>query len=183
MIKKTLAIAALAVAAVFAVPTAALAAGYVPEGNIIVEGPAAPGGFISVSFTPGSFSPGEPISLSITGEPTATLGVVLTGTVTGSSTAGADGSLGSGFTLPSNATGTYTFTATGLVSGNVGSASVSVTPADSGTGGSGGGGGGGLVNTGAQFPVLGLWIGGGALLLGGALIAVLAIARKQRAQA
>lgn len=176
MFKKAIATAAIALVAVFAAPLAAYAA-YVPEGNITVAGETVPGGTVTVSFSDGSFNPGEPISSSISGEPTPSLGAlgVHAGTITTEGTATSGGAVSFSFVIPSNGAGTYTLTATGLDSGNVGSASVSVTPGDSGPDG--------LVNTGSTLPAMLIWGAVGALLLGTASLAVLTVSRRKKVDA
>ena len=178
MLKKALAIAALATAAVFAMPAAANA-DYVPEANIIVTGSVTPGGTVTVSFTAGSFTPGEPISFAISGSPDAGLGALgaVAGTVTTSGTADSSGATAVDFVLPSNAAGTYTVVATGALSGNIGIASVSVTPADAGPGTNTGPDG--LVNTGSTLPAMVIWGSIGALLVGTALVVALTVRRNR----
>jgi hypothetical protein len=184
MFKKSLAVAALAALAVFSVPAAANAAGYVPQGNIVVEGEPAPGAVIEVIFTEGSFTPSEDVSFTLTGENAvgATLAslraVVNSQSLVKSSTG--TGAVTLAVTLPADATGTYTTTATGLQSGTVGTAAITVAAVDSGAAGSGDSDGG-LASTGYNAPMLAIWAGAGALLLGIALVVVLGIVRRQRA--
>ena len=175
MARKVFAVIALAVLAVFAVPAAATAAGYVPGGSIIVSGDVEAGGTVTVTFTDGSFEPGEDVSIACTGSGSATLSAFKAATVTLVKTASATGSVSVDVTLPADATGTYTVTATGLSSGTVGTAALTVTAVDSGSGG--------LASTGYDAPVLLIWGAGGALLLGIALVVVLTIVRRQRATA
>jgi hypothetical protein len=124
MARKTFAVIAPAILAVFAVPAAANAAGYVPAGNVSLSGNAVPGG-----------------------------------------------------------------TATGLTSGTVGTAAITVTAVDAGSGtvntgnGTANNGSGDLASTGYDAPVLLIWGAGGALLLGIALVVVLTAVRRQRATA
>ena len=189
MFKKSLAAIALAVLAVVAVPTAANAAGYVPVGNITVSGAVAPGGVVEVAFTDGSFTPGESVSFTLTGENAsgATLAVVksvvnsqsLVKTATGSGAVALD------VTLPSNASGSYTTTATGLTSGTVGTASLNIASADGGAAAGSGSASanGGLASTGYDAPMLAIWAAAGALLLGIALMVALTVVRRQRANA
>ncbi|TFD49811.1 sortase [Cryobacterium frigoriphilum] len=182
MARKTFAVIALAILAVFAVPAAANAAGYVPAGNVSVSGDAVPGGTVTVTFAAGSFTPGEDVSFACTGSGTATLSAFKAATVTLVKTASAAGAASVNVTLPANATGTYTVTATGLSSGTVGTAAITVTAIDAGTGAVNNTGGG-LASTGYDAPVLLIWGAGGALLLGIALVVVLTMVRRQRATA
>lgn len=182
MIKKTLAILALAAVAVFAVPAAANA--YVPPANITSPGSIAPGGTGTVSFADGSFTPGETVSFTLTGEDaaSATLAAVVSAVSSTSTTktASASGSTSVAVTLPADASGTYTLTATGATSGNIASVAISAGAAGSGSTGSTGATGG-LPNTGAMDPTLGLWAGGGLLALGAAFVVVLTVVRRQKA--
>lgn len=170
--KKSFAAILIAIAAVFAMPLAANAAGYVPNGNVTVsDSTPAPGQAVTVGFADGSFTPGETVNASVTGNGTATIAVVKAATVSTTKTVSATGSVSFVVTLPANATGTYTLTVTGVTSGTVGTAALTVTAADAG----------GLAATGADFPFLMVWTAGGALLLGVALLLVLTVVRRQRA--
>ena len=181
MAKKTLAVIALAVLAVFAVPAAANAAGYVPDGNIVVSGTPAPGATVVVDFTDGSFTPGEDVSFAVTGSGTATLSIVKAGTATIVKSATSAGAAAVNVVLPAGATGSYTTTATGLTSGTVGTATLTVATADSGATATGTGTG--LASTGYNTPVLLIWAAAGALLLGIALVVVLSFVRRRRVAA
>lgn len=180
MFEKSLAAAALAVLAVFAVPAAANAVGHVPQANIAVSGAVVPDSSVVVAFTAGSFVPGEDVSFTLAGEDRADL-ALLKSVVTSQSlvkTAANDGSVALDVTVPATATGTFTATATGLASGTVGTASLTVGAADSGAATDGD-----LAATGYTTPMLAIWGGSGALLLGVALIVVLGVVRRQRAHA
>jgi hypothetical protein len=185
MFKKSFAAIALAVLAVIAVPTAANAAGYVPVGNISVSGTPAPGSVVEVAFTAGSFTPGESVSFTLTGENAAgaTLAVVNSQSLV--KTAADTGAVALDVTLPADASGTYTTTATGLTSGTVGTASLTVASADAAAGSASGSGTstGGLASTGYDAPMLAIWAAAGALLLGIALMVALTVVRRQRANA
>ncbi|WP_120338182.1 sortase [Cryobacterium soli] len=188
MFKKSFAAIALAVLAVFAVPAAANAAGYVPDGNIVVSGTIAPGSPVTISFTEGSFTPGEPVSFTLTGENAAGATLATFKSVVNSQSlvksAAGTGAVALEVTLPTDASGTYTTTATGLTSGTVGTASLTVAAVDSAGGaGSGTSTDGGLASTGYNAPMLAIWGGAGALLLGIALVVVLGVVRRQRATA
>ena len=99
--KKFYATAAIAILALFAVPTAAIAAGYVPQGDVVVSGDAVPSGTVSVSFTDGSFTPGESVSFAVTGAGTATLSTIKAGTGTLQKSASSAGAVSVTITLPS----------------------------------------------------------------------------------
>jgi hypothetical protein len=189
MFKKSFAAIALAVLAVIAVPTAANAAGYVPVGNVSVSGAVVPGGTVEVGFAAGSFTPGESVSFTLTGENATGATLATFKSVVNSQslvkTATDTGAAALAVTLPSDASGTYTVTATGLTSGTVGTASLTVASADgaAGTGTGTDASSGGLASTGYDAPMLAIWAAAGALLLGVALMVALTVVRRQRANA
>lgn len=181
--KKLIAAALIAGAAFIAVPTAANAAGYVPASNVSVSGAVVPGGTVTVGFAAGSFTPGETVTVSVTGAGAVTLGALPTTTVSATYRADAAGATSVRVTLPVGASGTYSLTATGATSGNVATASLTVAPADgAATVGAGGSSGtpGELAFTGGTVSTLGLWAAGGAIALGGGLLVVRKSVRRQR---
>lgn len=167
--------AGIALVALFAVPTAAQAL-YAPEESITVTGTPAPGETIAVTFDE-VFTPGEDVSFTLTGENAvgATLAVFKSAVNTQSLTKAADasGTAVLDVTLPTNATGTYTVTATGLTSGIVGTAAITVVAGD----GAGTDDGDGLAVTGGT-ALTAIWIAGGALALGIVLLLVRTMRRK-----
>lgn len=184
MFKKSFAAIALAVLAVVALPAAANAAGYVPSDSITVSGAIVPGATVTVEFEE-SFTPGESVSFTLTGEngASATLAAFKAAQSSTSlvKTADASGSVVLLVTLPTDASGTYTVTATGLTSGTVGVASLTVAAADSAVAANATTGG--LASTGYDAPMLAIWAAAGALLLGVALMVALTVVRRQRANA
>jgi hypothetical protein len=140
-----------------------------------VSGAATPGGTVNVAFESG-FTAGESVSFAVTGEGSATLAVFKAATVSLTKTATAGGAASVAVTLPAGATGTYTTTATGLTSGTVGTAALTVAAADAGSSKA-------LASTGYDAPMLLIWAAAGALILGLALVVVLNIVRRQRATA
>ncbi len=194
MLKKILAGAAIALAATFTVATAANADPYTPEGGVSVSDPTvAPGESPVLSFGPGSFAPVSAVALTITGEDAANATLasfrtapmaVTTNSIT--KTSANDGSLRVTVTLPAgSASGSYALTGTDA-QGNTVSTTISVVAAagnGTATGGSSADGAAGLPVTGGQLPVVLIWTGGGLLLLGAALVVVLATVRRQRATA
>ena len=192
MLKKILAGAAIALAATFTVSTAATAAPYTPEGGVTVSDPTvAPGQSTVLTFADGSFAPVVPVTITITGEDAANATLasfrtapmaVTSNSITKTSTNA--GGLRVTVTLPAGtASGSYALTGTDPL-GNTVSTTISVVEAaGTGTGtatGSGSDGAAGLPVTGGQLPVVLIWTGGGLLLLGAALVAVLATVRRQR---
>ncbi|MGD8194327.1 LPXTG cell wall anchor domain-containing protein [Herbiconiux sp. P18] len=139
------------------------------------------GGTVTVSFT--GFAPNEDVSFTLTGESaaSATFASVVTAVETSPAfVKGADaaGAVSVSVTLPSNASGTYTLSATGLSSGALANTTITVVSNGSGTGT---GSTGGLPNTGAMDPTLGIWAGSGLLALGAAFVIVLTVVRRQKA--
>ncbi|RIJ51245.1 sortase [Clavibacter lycopersici] len=191
MFKKILAGAAIALAATFTVATAANADPYTPEGGVTVSDPTvAPGQSTVLTFADGSFAPSVPVTITITGEDAANATLasyrtapmaVTSNSITKNSTSA--GGLRVTVTLPAgSATGSYALTGTDTL-GNTVSTTISVVAAagnGTSTGGSAADGSAGLPVTGGQLPVVLIWTGGGLLLLGAALVAVLATVRRQR---
>jgi LPXTG-motif cell wall-anchored protein len=167
--------ATLALGAVFAVPVAASASTIYPPSGSCTATPttAQAGGTIAFECAAETFSPDEDVTITVTGEngAAARIGMVRFAitTASGAAVSGADGSLAPvDITLPSNASGTYNIAAVSSTSAG-GTAAVTITGAD------------GLPTTGLdQGQTIGLWIGGGALLLAGAALAVVAAVRRSR---
>jgi hypothetical protein len=175
MAKKILAIAALALAVIFAVPTAAMASGYVPPGNVSSSGgtTASPGQTQTIVFAAGSFSASETVSVTVTGSPAATLGST-------SYTATAAGALTITVKIPTSATANsvYSIQAVGVSSGNVGTYRLTVVVADAAAAAPRG-----LAFTGGTISMLIVWGGAGILALGIALLIVMRVVRRQHAEA
>ncbi|WP_460776114.1 hypothetical protein [Microbacterium sp. GXF7504] len=165
-----LAAIAVAIVALVAAPAAANAA-YTPspQGGTTTF-TAAPGGSVSVPYT--GFQPGETVRFSLTGENAngATLALVKTAveTKTFDKAASASGAVTVTVTLPSNATGAYTLSAQGLTSGTSAAAvtiNAGQVPAATGV---------------DSASLMGVWIGGGVLLLGGLAVTVFAVRRQRQ---
>ncbi|RKT35986.1 LPXTG-motif cell wall-anchored protein [Microbacterium sp. AG1240] len=187
---KAAAVITLAAAATFA----PLAAHAYPTGEeaSVSSTTVAPGGTVEFTVADGTFDPGEPVTISLTGENAsgASLAVLKTAVETaalGTVPAAADGSISTGIKFPANASGVYTITATSPSVPEGVSVTVSVAAAGAGTGGSNAGGsnaGGSLPATGMDSgSLLGLWVGGGALVLAGGAVAVGAAVHRQRKHA
>lgn len=187
---KTAAVLTLAAAATLAVP--AVAQAYVPTvpgasvSSVVVE----PGGNVTFAVRAGTFQPGETVTITLSGQNSAganlaTANLPAQRTVLGERTAGEDGSLAPArITLPSNAVGNYEVIATSPSVPNGVRAAFSVqattvaggdnAQADaSGTLPATGMDGGGL---------LGVWVGGGALLLAGGAIVLGRAMRRDSAE-
>ncbi|MBT2518472.1 hypothetical protein J7E29_13590 [Streptomyces sp. ISL-90] len=165
MTRKIVAAALLALAAVFAIPAVANAAGYTGDGpgTVVVEA----GEAVVLTFsdlppsTPSTATADDAVTLSVLKAETASKPTTASGVVS--------------YTAMATEPGTYTITVTAGQA--VATATLTVVPAD-GTGSTGG-----LPSTGYDFPVVLLWGGVGAVILGGALVAVLTTVRRSRASA
>lgn len=175
MLRKIFAGAAVAVVALFAAPAAANAYGeQPPQAETVVAGEA-----VALSFA--GLPPNTP-STAVAPD-AVTLAILKAGTASKPTDASGSVSYSASATIP----GTYTITVTAGQA--IATATLTVVPAD-GTGGGGSGSGSGsgssaddgLASTGVD-PVLFVWIGGGALLLGAALVVVLSTVRRARNQA
>lgn len=185
-ITKAAAVAALAAGALFAVPAAANA--YTPPATgEVSDTTVAPGGTFAFAVTESVFLPGEPVTISITGENAsgASLAFIKMAVETntlGTVEANADGGMDAvSIQLPTNATGTYTILATSP--SNPTGVAAYVTAAAPGSGDAGVDDDS-LATTGANSDaLLTLWIGGGALVLAGGGVAVASAVRRNRNQA
>jgi len=188
MFKKSLATAALAVIAVFAFAPAATAAGYVPEDHVSVDATPLAGEPTEIDFAQGSFVGNEVVNFTVTGSHAATLSVIKMAVESTISKAAVDGAVSVTMVLSPDAFGPYTVTGVGAESGNVGTASMTVVPADAGTdtdtgAAAGDNAAGTLSSTGYNVPVLVIWGAAGLLALGVALVLVrLSIRRQQLAK-
>lgn len=165
--------AALVAIALIAAPAAANAYTPVaPGGTITVT----PGGTVTVPFT--GFAPEEPVSFTLTGEngagaSLASVRIAITTSAAVTKPADSDGAVSVVVTLPSNASGDYELRAVGAESGASALKVISV-PAAAGTPGS-------LPATGVDSAsLMGVWVGGGVLLLGGLAVTVFAVRRQRQ---
>ena len=177
MFKKISAVVILAAASLFVVPLAANAATYVPAnqgGSAMVT--VTPGAPASIGFTAGAFVADETVTVTVTGTPDATLGVVKA-SVSKTYAATGTGALKFTVSIPTTATASsvYGITATGLKSGRIGVSTITVAPKDAAAKG--------LAFTGGTLPVMLIWGGAGILILGIALLVVFSVVRRQRLHA
>ncbi|MFE1665373.1 LPXTG cell wall anchor domain-containing protein [Microbacterium sp. P02] len=149
---------------------------YPPSGSCTVSpASAAPGGTLSLSCRAATFSSNESVTITVTGEngAGASVGFVKFAVTTASGVveSATDGSLpATAITLPKDASGTYNIAAISATSAG-GTATASVASTD----------GSGLPATGLDSnSLLGLWAGGGALVLAGIALAVGAVVRRHR---
>lgn len=193
MLKKTLAsvgIAGMLVLGGVATGSAAFADNYpVNEGVTISDNTLAPGASAVVTVIGGSFDPGSQVTFSTSGPGVVanTLTSLVQAAVSGSSsvvkTASAEGGATANFTAPTGVTGTYSILAEGVRNGQPASFVVDVSVVAASAGGSTGTGtaNGALPATGGDVPVAALWLGVGAIGIGG--IAVAAGVARRRANA
>lgn len=170
------AVAALVAASALALPTAAQADTIYPPSNAcsVVPTVITPGARVTFNCVNGTFTPGEFVSVTVEGNTRANVGFIkLAVTSNGSTTASATGSVSVPITFPSDASGNYNISAVSETSAG-GTATVSVAAAA-------GGGGESLPATGIDSnSLLGLWVGGGALVLAGGAVALTAAVRRNR---
>ncbi|SEM65223.1 hypothetical protein E3O25_14515 [Cryobacterium sp. TMT1-3] len=171
MIKKLLATLALVGVALLAGPVAAHAAGYVAADLITVSGSQSAGSTVTVAFNDGAFTAAEKVAVAVSGEGSVTLAALRATTVDTRKTATGAGALDLKVTLPTGATGSYTLTATGLSSQNVGTATITVAAAD----------GTDLAAAGFDLPIVLIFSAAGALLLGVGLVIALRLTLRRRA--
>jgi hypothetical protein len=166
-----LAAVVVAVAALVAAPAAANAYTPTPSGPSTVTISAS--GSATIAFS--GFQPGEPVTFSLTGEfaLSATLATVKTAVETNTLTKAASpaGATSVQVTLPSNAVGQYRLAATGGTSGETSSVLINAVAADGQV----------PAATGVDSAsLMGVWIGGGVLLLGGLAVTVFAVRRQRQ---
>lgn len=173
------AVAALVAASAFALPTAAQADTIYPPSNAcnVVPAVITPGATVTFNCSNGTFSPSEFVSVTVEGNTSADVGFIkFAVTSTGSTTSTAAGAISVPISFPSNASGNYNISAVSATSAG-GASTVSVAAA---TGG-GSDGGSSLPATGIDSgSLLGLWVGGGALVLAGGAVALTAAVRRNR---
>jgi LPXTG-motif cell wall-anchored protein len=165
---------ALAAAAILA-PAAAQAVIYPPSNACsVVPTVITPGATVQFNCTNGTFVPGEFVTVTVEGNTGATVGFVkFAVTSSGDATSTSTGALDVPIAFPSDASGVYNISA---VSESSSGGTASVTVSTSSTGGSGS-----LPATGADnSALLGVWVGGGALVLAGGALAVAATVRRNR---
>ncbi|MDJ0376946.1 hypothetical protein [Cryobacterium sp. PH31-L1] len=170
MIKKLIATLALAGVALLAGPVAAHAAGYVAADLISVSGSQTAGSTVAIAFDDGAFAASETVSVAVSGEGSVILAAVRAATVDLRKTSTSVGALDLKVTLPADATGSYTLTATGLSSQSVGTATITVVAADET----------GLASAGFDAPMVLIYSAAGALLLGLGLVIALRLTMRRR---
>lgn len=174
-IAKALTVAGLA-GALALTPTAALAYAPTPTADNVTVTVGTP---ITIVFNP-VFIAGETVNVTLTGINGSSQTLASVGAVSSTSTstaADASGAADVTVTLNDSASGSYEVTAVGATSGETDTVTVTVAST------AGGGSDDALNPTGMDSAALGLWVGGGALLLGGGAVLVSRSVRKQKTQA
>jgi uncharacterized iron-regulated membrane protein len=167
--------ALLAVGAMILLPAAAQASVYPPSDSVVVSAASAqPGGSVQVSVKDGTFRADEDLTITTTGENGGGVTYGMLRTAIGTATYGDARATSAGgmtpvtVTFPANASGVYTIA---VFSPSSPGATATVTI-------------GALSATGLNASsTMGLWIGGGALVLAGAVIAVAVAVRRVQAHA
>jgi LPXTG-motif cell wall-anchored protein len=178
-LRTKLAAVVIAVAAIVAAPAAANAStpNYPPAApDLVVSGSIVAGGTITLGAL--NFDFNTTITFTLTGENAASVTQAAVKTVRNTSPAFTSTTDGTGAAsvavkLPANASGTYEIAVTGLRGGQLVTETSSLVVST-------GGATGGLPATGVDSAsLMGVWIGGGVLLLGGLAVTVFAV-RRQR---
>ncbi|MHA7987744.1 hypothetical protein ACX9R5_18280 [Rathayibacter sp. CAU 1779] len=146
-----------------------------------MSGSPTPGGTITITCNAGTWTDNEAISITVSGNTAVTQAAFRTAVTSGpfSTTAGADGSSSAALALPSNASGTYTVTSTGEVSGSVDTETFTVVAAAAAVS-NGSSSSSEVAATGSTIPVLIIWVASGLVLLGVAIVVVRMVVRRQR---
>lgn len=172
MLKKLLATGALTGALILAGATGAVAY----TGDDVQSDTVAPGSAVTFTSEPTGLDEGTEIAITVDGPTAVSLAAVTTGTTT----VGADGLFSFDVTVPADAPAgaEYTGSATGTDADSTYTLAFEITvaaaPAD--------GAAPGLPVTGGADTSAVLWFGAGALVLGGAAVAVAAVTRRKSAQ-
>ena len=144
------------------------------------------GGSVQLICVPGTWAPSELVDWSVTGQDGASIQLASfhaqSSTVHFSKHANADGSDVLTITVPADASGAYTVTGVGQTSGHVCTATLTVDPAESAVNSSSTSTtpGIGLSNTGSVVATWVAWLGGGLILLGLIVLAIVYWARRVR---
>jgi hypothetical protein len=177
----------LAAIAVFSVPLAANASTGEGDSSSCAVSPSTikAGGSTTFSCTAGTFGDSENVQFVVGGKDGSniTLASFHSSSVALTKLSASDGSTSLHITVPTDASGAYTITATGSTSARGGTATITVVPASdavtSTTGVTTTSGGSGLADTGSIVSMTLLWAGGGVVALGLILLIVLALARRR----
>jgi hypothetical protein len=183
MFKKILAALAVTAGLLLAAPAAANATNYTDGAQCSFDvSVVSTGGTASLICIPGTWTPGESITWSVSG-PSGTTLASFDGTAnssTFSKHANADGSDVLTVALPQGASGTYSITGIGQTSGHECTASLTVLPADQASTVLDPGSTDGLAHTGSVVSAGVAWMGGSLVVLGLIALAVVGWLRKAK---
>jgi LPXTG-motif cell wall-anchored protein len=183
MFKKILAAIAVTAGLLLAAPAAANAVDYTNGAQCTFDvSVAQAGGNATLICIPGTWSPGEAITWTVTGQNGSSFTLASFHSAASSLSftkhSNGDGSDVLSVKLPAGATGTYSIVGVGQTSGHQCSASLTVLPADQSSTvldpGSG------LPHTGSVVATWAVWMGGSLIALGLIALAIVAWARKVR---
>jgi len=186
MFKKILAAIAVSAGLLLAVPAAANAADYTAGAQCSFDASVAQaGGTATLICIPGTWSPGEAIDWTVTGENGSSFRLASFSTANSSlhftKHSNADGSDVLTVTIPASASGTYSVVGRGQTSGHICPASLTVLPADQYSTAVDPGDNG-LAHTGSTIAVWAVWMGGSLVILGLIALAIMAWVRRVRTE-
>ncbi|GAA2002731.1 hypothetical protein [Microbacterium ulmi] len=174
MFKKAITALAIAGAIILSGAAAATAADYPPEEDVVVSSPTvAPGGSITITITGLEELEGLTVTFTITAGPSGgSLSSIFYAATADDSVDKVVSGGSASATFTSTTPGAYTVTIFGPDGEVLGTAGVTVAASSTG--------GGGLPATGGTVPAAAIWLGAGAIGIGG--IAVTAVAARRRAR-
>lgn len=185
MFKKLLAAVAVTAGLLLAAPAAANAVDYTDGAQCKFDASVAQaGGTATLICIPGTWSPGEAIDWTVTGENGSSFKLASFTTATSSlhfvKHSNADGSDVLTVSIPASASGQYSVVGVGQSSGHECPASLTVLPADQTSTVIDPGSSDGLAHTGSVVATWAIWMGGSLVVLGLITLAILAWVRKVR---
>lgn len=183
MFKKILAAVAVTAGLLLAAPAAANAVDYTDGAQCSFDASVATaGGTATLICIPGTWTPGEAITWTVTGESGSAFKLASFSTAKSSlqfvKHSNADGSDVLTVTVPASATGTYNFVGVGQTSGHECPATLTILPADSASTVVDPGSSNGLAHTGSVVASWAAWMGGSLVILGLIALAIVAWVRK-----
>lgn len=183
MFKKMLAVVAVAAGLLLAAPVSANAGSYTKGAECAFDASVATaGGQATLICIPGTWTSGEAINWTVTGENGSSFKLASFATAPSSlhfsKNANADGSDVLTVTVPAAASGTYNFVGVGQTSGHECPATLTILPADQASTVLDPGSSNGLAHTGSVVATWAAWMGGSLVILGLIALAVIAWLRK-----
>ncbi|WP_374007914.1 hypothetical protein [Leifsonia sp. LS-T14] len=183
MFKKILAAVAVAAGLLLAAPVSANAESYTKGAECAFDASVATaGGQATLICIPGTWTSGEAINWTVTGENGSSFKLASFTTAPSSlhfvKNANVDGSDVLTVTVPASASGTYNFVGVGQTSGHECPATLTILPADQASTVLDPGSSSGLAHTGSVVAAWAAWMGGSLVLLGLIALAIIAWVRK-----